>query len=373
MKTYEIIDDNTIRVFSNTGVHDYYKDTYDENPDETPDGRYSKFNKKVIIDDSVTDCRSMFEKCDSFNQDVVIPRGVKNCSRMFFNCSSFDRDIIIPDTVEICVDMFHGCGFNREIVLPEGLKNCAGMFSNSEFNHDIVLPNSVEDCHSMFISSRFNGNITFSENCKDYRGLIDKCREYKRYLVIPPVLKGTENLFSSCQEVNSIILFDNSSYTDIFIVSPYAGILFNSMLIIPKSRLFGVDVHRLIEDMVYIDKLIEVSMYRKGISIKREDQLRVTELKSVIVIEPLRYLKGTHGDGVINAINDLKARYPEDIEGITELILKMITDKEDVMSLTQVLDFKNENNLYRDSTEDIMKRFSFDESDNSDNGETSLF
>lgn len=111
MKTFEIIDKDTIKVYSNTGVKDYCTFSHTS---------IREFNKNVIIDKSVTDCSEMFEGCSSFNQPVVIPNSVTDCSRMFSKCISFNQFVFVPKSVKVCWDMIQSCSsFTNFLIVPE--------------------------------------------------------------------------------------------------------------------------------------------------------------------------------------------------------------------------------------------------------------
>ena len=141
-------EEQTLTVFSNTGVKDYCR----ENGVTLED-----YNYKTIIDPSVEDCSEMFcecqddfnyddddydlyypyRGCESFNQPIEIPEGVKNCNSMFYRCSSFNQSITVPESVKDRYGMFLNCfSLNQPIEISGGVTERDDMFAYCNFIND---------------------------------------------------------------------------------------------------------------------------------------------------------------------------------------------------------------------------------------------
>lgn len=349
MKTYELIDNKVLKVYSNTGVHDFCRDTYETYEDfihnacndsedyceyciqcpyydknvqiglkcraSSAEQRYCRFNMPVIIDENVTDCSGMFSNLGAFNQPVIIPDGVTNCEEMFQYCYSFNQDISIPTTVKSCRKMFHYCySFNSNVLIPDGVTNCIRMFFNClTLNKPLNLPSSIDEYREMLYNIRDFSNVVF----------INK-------LSLPEPISETEKLMA----------------TNMY------GL--NGMLVISKSGL----------NEKAIPVLNSLIIYYK--------HTKLTILKNIIIIEPENYKPSNHTEDILDIYNVIKSKYPEDSTTLFDLLINMAISHEDTETVTELLDYKNKNDMYAD-TDNIERRFSLDDDDDTNNGETSFF
>ena len=122
----------------------------------------SALNKMVTMPDSVTNCSSAFQSCDSLNQNIQVPNSVTDVSRMFAFCNSLNQNIQIPNGLTNIANMFLGCrSLNQNIKIPDGVNRIDSLFNNCvSLNQNIQIPASVKFAAAAFYNcGNLNQNI----------------------------------------------------------------------------------------------------------------------------------------------------------------------------------------------------------------------
>lgn len=312
MKTYEILDNGTLKVFSNTGVKDYCTDNKIA---------IHNFNIPVIIDNSVTDCSEMFKYCTGFNSEVTIPATVENCDYMFYGC----------------------CSLDKEINFPKSMRHCRAMISGTAYNHCIILPEYVENCSDM----------------------LQTCSDFNRPIVLRSMPKFSGIL--SWPETNFATLGISYNYN------------FNNIFIYCNNSVTFRDFCECFNEYDFCD-LDDDSFERFSL------KFNFTNLKNLSVVYPKEYHKITIADwyeseefddfkpcaDYLKIFKILSDEYPEDAEDLLDILIKTTLTLKDHEAYLELVNYKNEAGLYRDTEESIKRRFNLDD-DNSSDGETSFF
>lgn len=141
-KNWEL-DGDTLIVYNHTGVKRYCREN---------NTRVAEFNMKVVVHETVTDCRFLFSGCKSLTITPELHPNIKYCSHMFKCCYSLKDVPEIPSGASDCDTMFADC---HELVtapaIPEGVVDCSRMFlgcSNLKYGTDI--PASVKNASGMY-------------------------------------------------------------------------------------------------------------------------------------------------------------------------------------------------------------------------------
>ena len=159
-----------------------------------------------IIPNSVTDCSYMFYKCTSLTEVPVIPEGVTNCSAMFSGCSALTEAPIIPEGVTNCLGMFQNCKKLTEApVIPEGVTSCYAMFSGcSALTEAPIIPNSVTDCSYMFSGcSALTEAPVIPEGVQICYTMFSGC-SLTEAPVIPEGVTDCGYMFNSCMKLTTL-------------------------------------------------------------------------------------------------------------------------------------------------------------------------
>lgn len=337
MKTYKIIDNDTIEVFSKYGVRDYCKDAKIDKHD---------FNKFVIINESVTDCISMFSYFTSFNKPIDIPKSVVNCSSMFEGCYALNQPVRIPDSVLYCNCMFYKCkSFNQQITIPDSVTSCSSMFYGCEsLNQSIVIPDLVTGCESMFYGcTSLNKPIVIPDCVIDCSSMFYGCEEYNHLTAIPSSVKYCDSMFYKCKSFNQPIIIPNTvvDYRDL--LSNYK--FFNQLVLILTAR---CDTTRL---------------FRKD---KDANNFYISKSETSTVLIPKNYKDNP--DDIIKGFETLVNLYsiPENKKLVViDRLIEAAIDTGVHELYTTLLNYKNEKFGYDDSKEDTRNRFSiYDYPDN---------
>lgn len=130
-KTWELNGDALI-IYRNTGVKDYCREN---------NLRVAEFNMKVVVHETVADCRFLFSGCKSLTITPELHPNIKVCSHMFKCCYSLKDVPEIPSGASYCNTMFADChGLVTAPTIPEGAVDCSRMFlgcSNLKYGTDI--------------------------------------------------------------------------------------------------------------------------------------------------------------------------------------------------------------------------------------------
>lgn len=154
-KSFEVLEDGTLKCYSRHAVRDYMK-TVD----------YFNFDSPVIIDDSIENCMMMFSNELFFNQPVTIPEGVKDCYECFAGCENLNSKIILPQSLRMASYMFENCvEFNQELDIPMMLIDAITMFKGcAKFNQPVYLLNPNVCCTGMLTGcTSFNSPVVLSK------------------------------------------------------------------------------------------------------------------------------------------------------------------------------------------------------------------
>ena len=151
-----------------------------------------RFNRRLIIPDSVNNCGSMLSEQNRFNSEICIGAQVKDCHSMFWGCGNLDKPIIIPPDAETCGAMFLGCNnFNSRVTMPEtdGCQ-CGSMFADCpNFNQNVYVPDNAY--------------------CRD---ILRGCTNYRSTLSIPSGSPSTVRL-TARESTNGATIIDRSTGT----------------------------------------------------------------------------------------------------------------------------------------------------------------
>lgn len=342
IKTYELLDENTIKIYSNTGVHDYCSDiakstiTSGSDMIKLIDRLLYSFNLRVIIDDSVKSCEDLFCKCFNFNQPVTIPNGVESCDNMFFECLHFNQPINIPSSVKSCDCMFTYCrDFNQSVTIPDTVESCRAIFSYCEkLNQAVIISSNVVSCDSIFEGCyEFDQPVIIPANVRSCELLLYNCREFKQPLVMPGYTGFCKDLASYCNNLQNIIIIykiDECSHDDI--------VSFSNIL----NTCSSYHIYETKYLAIFIPTSIKV-LYNK------------------IRLYPV--------------LKEIMREYSKDVEEVLDTLIKFALDVKDNESYLYLIDYKNKHNMYESAEDYIKRKFSLNDNDlNSDNtGETNLF
>ena len=153
--------------------------------------------EKANIPDGVTDCSSMFYRCNSLTEVPEIPDGVTDCHNMFYGCSSLTEAPEIPAGVTDCDSMFEGCSNLTEAPdIPAGVTDCSRMFYGcSSLTEAPDIPAGVTDCHNMFYgcSSLTEAPEKIPDSVDLSSGMFKDCSK----------LSGSMNIMGSIRNVNT--------------------------------------------------------------------------------------------------------------------------------------------------------------------------
>ncbi|MCR5024479.1 MAG: leucine-rich repeat protein, partial [Lachnospiraceae bacterium] len=237
--TYEITNDNTIRITGYTGVQTgplVIPSEIDGKPvTEIGNAAFKgcdDFTGPLSLPASITSIgNEAFRSCSGFTGSLVLPQNLKTIGNSAFSsCTRFTGNLLIPGTVETVGEYaFSGCdalkgtltisggvkslkygafcnctGFSGPLVLPATLKyigpyvfsNCRGLTGG------ISVPGNVEiiNDHAFKNCTGFNGNLVLSNGIKVIgEGAFDSCSNLSGNIVLPNTITTMgEAVFRGC-------------------------------------------------------------------------------------------------------------------------------------------------------------------------------
>lgn len=230
IKHYELVDDETLKVFTRFGVHKYCIDNRVSPVD---------FNMNVIIDDDMlfTNTDGMFAGCMRFDKHVEIPDRIESTYRMFEYCLSLKAIYNLPDNLRCAELMFHSCPNLNDIIICGGREYLSPdiiefyysemimlVGEKSEFFDEINTTSDgqilckkhitidAEACSEMFADcTKLNLNIKLGSNVKSCCGMLWGCTSFNSCVAIDKTLvrkdsrlKGfaLDDMFMDCTSLN---------------------------------------------------------------------------------------------------------------------------------------------------------------------------
>ena len=155
----------------------------------------------IVLQNNLTSCSYMFQKCGALTEAPVIPEGVTDCTYMFYKCTSLTEAPVIPNSVTYCGAMFNGCNALTEApVIPEGVTDCVGMFQNcKKLTEAPVIPEGVTSCYTMFSGCNALTEAPIIPNSvTDCGYMFSGCSALTEAPVIPEGVTNCSRMFSNC-------------------------------------------------------------------------------------------------------------------------------------------------------------------------------
>jgi hypothetical protein len=270
----------------------------------------TNFSQPVTIAEDVTSVFRMFFNCSSFNQPVIIPNSVTNAMTMFNSCKSFGSNIYwytntqktaTRNMLANCnnslakhiftnnTNAFNGTASSNSItgkamtwtqdganyyntaynIYIHNVANPYTILNNASYNFSssspipdspaIVFGSGVRDLNYAFyfwVETPLNSNtlILFEEGVENLKGCFLEQWMFNQPVTIPSSAKDCSEMFITCENLNSDIVFRNGVENIVYALSNCQN--FASNIWIPESV---TSMRQLLNNSPYADGTVHIS------------------------------------------------------------------------------------------------------------------
>lgn len=174
------------------------------------DYKVPKWQKKVIVPDSVSCIDTLFfSGCEEL-EEVILPSTLKIIPKFCFSGCSKLREVIIPDSVNsIDTYAFYNCSELKKVGLPNKLENIsANCFADCSKLKEIIIPDSVDHIDECaFYNCSELEKITLPNTLKSISAhCFSECSKLKEIVIPDSVNCIAEGAFDNCSRLEKVVL-----------------------------------------------------------------------------------------------------------------------------------------------------------------------